>query len=167
MTEPTPPRWQEMPELRWTPGCVKLPRMPLPKVTLMKSAAKPLSDRAKVVIWAAVVGLVALVSVLTTTGCTSTVIPQPVPAAVASFDNNEQNSGILASTPSGFVVTDNFRQRYNALVATYGADLPTPATVDSGIAPIGDGKWLITKARMVDFLQMNAWRRAGLAPMKR
>lgn len=106
----------------------------------------------------------ALIVALVVAGCAVTVAPKPVIAEQASFDNNEQNSGIIMSTPSGFVVTDNFRLRYNRLIATYGADLATPATTDAGIAPIGPDRWLITKQRMIDFLEMNAWRKAGLAP---
>ena len=133
-------------------------------MTLKKSAVRPLSDKAKVCLWAGFVGIVALASVLLTTGCATTVVPHPVPAAVASFDGNEQTSGVIGSTPSGFIVTDNFRMRYNALIATYGSDLPTPATTDSGIARIGPDRWLIVKSRMVDFLEMNAWSRADFKP---
>ena len=106
----------------------------------------------------------AVIVALIVSSCATTVTPGPVESTQASFDGNEQNSGIIMSTPSGYVVTDNFRLRYNRLIATYGADLATPATVDAGIAPIGPDRWLITKQRMIDFLEMNAWRRAGLAP---
>jgi F0F1-type ATP synthase membrane subunit c/vacuolar-type H+-ATPase subunit K len=109
------------------------------------------------------VGLALLVCALNA-GCAGTVAPDRVEARQASFDGNEQNSGVIMSTPSGFVVTSYFRQRYNALIATYGGDFKPALKPDDGIAPIGEDRWLISKQRMIDFLEMNAWRRAGLQP---
>jgi len=141
----------------------------------MQSENKLLSDReqyeqarrddARAVRWISV-ALVICVAVLTfgVTGCAGTVVPRLVESQQASFDGNEQNSGIITSTPSGFVVTDHFRERYNALIATYGADFKPGLKPDSGIAPIGGGQWLISKQAMVDFLTMNSWRKAGLKP---
>lgn len=130
-------------------------------MTSKKSGSSLGNSIAKWLFLAAFAWLVAVI----VSSCIHTTAPELVEAAVASYDGNEQNSGVIASTPSGFIVTDNFRLRYNALIATYGADLPTPATVDSGIAPIGPDRWLITKQRMIDFLTMNQWRRAGLKPL--
>jgi hypothetical protein len=104
-------------------------------------------------------GFVFLVS-----GCASPVVPDPVYAREASFDGNDQTSGVLVSTPSGFVVTENFRRRYNALIATYGGDFNPILKPDQNIAPIGDDRWLISKQGMIDFLEMNTWRKAGLKP---
>jgi hypothetical protein len=97
-------------------------------------------------------------------GCASVVHPERVEARQASFDGNEQTSGILSSTPSGFVVTDHFRERHNAMIATYGGDFIPALKPDHGIAPMGGGRWLISKEGMTHFLEMNAWRRAGLKP---
>lgn len=103
-------------------------------------------------------------SALLFVGCGTTVTPDVVPSTQASFDGGQQNSGIIMSTASGFVVTDHFRARYNALILKYGGDFSPMLKPDSGIAPIGDDRWLISKQGMVDFLQMNTWRRAGLEP---
>lgn len=128
----------------------------------MKSAAKPLSDRAKVLLWAGVLAVLAIVSVVATAGCA--VVPRAVESSEASFDGNAQNSGVVMSTAAGFVVTDRFRARYNAMIVTYGADFRPPLAIDAGVSPIGEDRWLITKQAMVDFLTMNAWRKAGLKP---
>jgi hypothetical protein len=129
----------------------------------MKSASKPLSDKTKVFLWAGFIGLVALISVLSTTGCATTVTPAPVVSQQASYDGNAQNSGIIMSTATGFVVTAHFRARYNSLIATYGGDFKPALKPDAGIAPIGEDRWLISKQAMIDFLEMNAWRKSGMA----
>lgn len=111
-------------------------------------------------------GLVIVAWLFLLFGCVTTTVPAPVEARQASFDGNDQNSGIILSTATGFVVTGHFRERYNALIATYGGDFKPPLEPDAGIAPIGDDRWLISKQRMIDFLEMNAWRRAGILPAK-
>lgn len=131
----------------------------------MKTKSNPgLSDGWRVTLWAAFIGLVALISVLTTTGCVGTVVPAPVESAQASFDGSEQNSGVIMSVPSGFVVTSHFRERYNALIAIYGGDFKPPLKPDSQVAPIGEDRWLLGKQGMSDMLLMNAWQKAGLKP---
>jgi len=107
-----------------------------------------------------------LATALLFVGCGTTVTPDVVHSTQASFDGGQQNSGIVMSTASGFVVTDHFRQRHNALIAVYGGDFAPPLQPDHGIAPIGTDRWLISKQGMVDFLQMNAWRKAGLEPKR-
>jgi hypothetical protein len=106
--------------------------------------------------------LVALVVGLT--GCGTTVKPDLVAPGEVSYDGSVANSGIILSTETGFVVTDHFRARYNALIAVYGNDFTPPLKVDTGIAMIGTDRHLITKQAMIWFLEMNAWRRAGLKP---
>lgn len=96
------------------------------------------------------------------TGCGTPVIPQAVAAQEASWDGNVQNSGIIMSTENGFVVTDHFRARYNALISVYGNDFTPPLKVDTGIAMIGTDRHLISKQAMVWMLEMNQWHRAGL-----
>lgn len=103
-------------------------------------------------------------AVVALAGCSSPVIPHAIDAREASFDGNAQNSGVITSTPSGFVVTDHFRARHNALIAVYGGDFSPTLKPDHEIYPIGEDRWLISKQGMVDFLEMNAWRRAGLEP---
>ena len=111
--------------------------------------------------------LVAALGLWLVVGCGHTVTPDPVTSSQASFDGNVQNSGIVMSTPSGFVVTSHFRERYNAMIAKYGGDFAPPLKPDSGIAPIGEDRWMISKQAMVCFLEMNAWRKAGLEPQSK
>jgi hypothetical protein len=97
-------------------------------------------------------------------GCASTVTPDRVTAAAPSFDGNEQTSGVLSLNANGAVVTDHFRYRYNALVATYGQDFTPPLKGDAGFTAITSSRWLIDRQHLSQFLEMNAWHRAGLKP---
>lgn len=98
------------------------------------------------------------------TGC-STVVPKPVASSEASFDGNQQNSGFLSFEVNGAArITANARDRYNALIRTYGRDAQLVA--DQGLSPNSDGSWSITKECLVKFLEMNDWKRAGFAPVK-
>ena len=109
----------------------------------------------------------ALVSVLTTTGCVSTVVPQPVERTQPSYDPSDKGkptSGVIMSVASGFVVTDHFRQRHNALIAVYGGDFKPPLKPDWQIAPISEDRWLIGKQGMSDFLLMCDRENAKLKP---
>lgn len=110
--------------------------------------------------------LLALILCLALAGCTSTVTPDRVTSSVASFDGNEQNSGIISGNANGYVVTAHFRDRYNALVATYGRDFSPPIEPDAGIVEIESRKslYLIDRQHLAQFLEMNAWHRAGLKP---
>lgn len=113
-----------------------------------------------VVVVVILAGLLAVASV----GC-STVVPRAVNEPVQpSFDGNEQNSGIVASTESGFIVTAYFRDRYNALVAVYGKDFTVPLKRDAGLAKLSPTEWLIDRQHLVQFLDMAAWQRSGLPP---
>lgn len=97
------------------------------------------------------------------TGC-GTVVPKSVAAETASFDGNEQTSGILSSSPAGFVVTGHFRDRYNALVKVYGHEFTVPLKRDEGVTRMDGGRWLIDREHMTKFLEMNALSRAGINP---
>jgi hypothetical protein len=96
-------------------------------------------------------------------GC-STVVPKTIDANVASFDGNEQNSGILRSTPAGYVITPHFRDRYNALIDVYGDDFLVHLKRDEGITPLSPTELLIDRQHLDKFLEMLAWQRSGLAP---
>jgi len=94
-------------------------------------------------------------------GC-HTVTPQRVTDTTISFDGNEQNGGFIGYTTNGFgVLTPRGRERYNALIDTYGASLTPPLTNDYGVQPFTNGTWLITKEAVVKFNAMNARRKAG------
>ena len=95
-------------------------------------------------------------------GCASTVKPDPVTATQASFDGNEKNSGIVSSHPNGFVVTAHFVDRYNALARIYGRDFTPPVKPNDGLLRITAERSLIDRQHLSQFLEMNAWHRAGL-----
>jgi hypothetical protein len=140
----------------------------------MKSAAKPPSDyerareenrRTAAALAVAVILVLGLITAVIGAGCTAPTIPDALPTASApSFDGAEQNSGVLSSTPAGFLVTPHLRDRYNALVRRYGADFAPPLQVDAGLTRLGPESWEMSKQAMVNFIEMNAWRRAGLLP---
>ena len=108
--------------------------------------------------------LFGLALALAVASCT-TVVPTPADVPVAaSFDGAEQNSGIVAVTPSGlFLVTDHARARYNALVAAYSAAFAPQLVPDAGLSPAGAGRWTMTPQAMADFVTMIQWRRMGRA----
>lgn len=94
----------------------------------------------------------------------STVVPEPVAPEAASFDGNDQTSGILSSNANGFIVTDHFHERYNALVAVYGREFAVPLTPNAGFVQITVNLWLIDRQHLAQFLEMQAWQRAGMKP---
>lgn len=94
----------------------------------------------------------------------STVTPQLVTPDSASFDGNDQTSGIISVNANGYVVTDHFRDRYNALVAIYGSDFSVSIKADDGLINISTNRWLIDRQHLSQFLEMTAWLRAGLKP---
>ena len=96
-------------------------------------------------------------------GC-GTVIPSTVRSSAASYDGNDQNSGIISASAEGYVVTAHFRDRYNALVAIYGRDFAVPLKPDDGLT--NNGQWVIDRQHLSQFLEMSAWSRAGLQPIK-
>jgi hypothetical protein len=104
-------------------------------------------------------------------GC-MTITQHAVKSNNASYDNNVQNSGIISSTMGGFKVTAHFRDRYNALVDTYGdaklsdkTPIFTPALVrDGGITANSDGTYTITKQAMMWMVQLSELKRRGFKP---
>ena len=108
---------------------------------------------------------------LSFSACT-TIIPSTVNSNNASFDGNEQNSGIISTTMDGFKVTTHFRDRYNALIAVYGdakqsdgSPLFTPALIkDFGLTSNVDGTYTMTKQAMVFMVQMSEMKRRAFKP---
>lgn len=108
-------------------------------------------------------------------GCLSTVVPKPVHSEQASFDGVERTSGVVqfSSELGGFIVTDNFVRRYDALVDIYGntkdslTRLPyfAPALVRRYGVSQTRGMWIITPDAMTKFVRMNQWRKAGRVPL--
>jgi hypothetical protein len=110
------------------------------------------------------VALTILCAGLALSGCASTVSPDRISADAASYDGNAQNSGIISANALGYVVTAHFRDRHNALVALFGRDFSPPLTPDAGLTEITSDRWLIDRQHLSQFLEMNAWNRAGLKP---
>ena len=107
--------------------------------------------------------LLAVVSLGLLPACT-TVTPSIVPAAVASFDDGGQNSGVLEVAPGGRIVTRHFRDRYNAAVKVYGKDFSPALAVDEGFTERPDGSFFVDERHYSYALQMNKWRESGLKP---
>lgn len=108
--------------------------------------------------WAATAWLIIFTAILwLIVGC-ATVRQDPVKPTAASFDGNDQNSGVLRSVPEGYVVTAHFRDRYRALTESYGHLFRPALATDSGIRAVGDA-WIIDREHMVKFLTMNQWDR--------
>jgi hypothetical protein len=96
------------------------------------------------------------------TSCTSTVLPEPVVAKRASFDEMEENSGVIevvhdpSGRVAGWIVTARARARYNALIEKYGS-LWTPAIgPDYGVTALEAGRFLLTNEAMEKFIVMSA-----------
>lgn len=98
-------------------------------------------------------------------GACTTVTPHAIESHIASFDGNEQNSGIISVNANGWVVTPHLRDRYNALVKIYGGDFKPRIEKDDGIRELPSGNYLLDKQHAVYFLEMVAWQRAGLKPV--
>lgn len=95
-----------------------------------------------------------------------TITPAAIASSQASYDGGDRTSGILASVEGGYTVTARFRERYNGLVASYGAAWSPAIGADYGLTAQFDGTWLCSREAMEKFLVMNAWRRMGRAPAK-
>lgn len=113
--------------------------------------------------------LLGILSLVLLVGChtvSGVYIPEPVHSTTASFDQGEQNSGILAELPdgTGFVVSSGFVARYDALVQLYGKRFTPELHKGDGLRVLDGGKIGIDNERMVKFLVMNKWRKSGIAP---
>ena len=112
-----------------------------------------------------------LFCILLLAGC-MTVVQSPVRSNEASFDGNEQNSGVISKVSDGFVVSANFRDRYNILIETYsntklqdGTPLFIPnIKKDFGIKPNNDGTFTINKQGMVIMVQLSSIKRRAFKP---
>ena len=59
-------------------------------------------------------------------------------------------------------MTPHFRDRYNAMIKTYGEGFSPELKKDAGTSPRGDGNYFIDKQHMVYFLDMNLKRKSGI-----
>jgi hypothetical protein len=112
-----------------------------------------------------------LILCLALTGC-MTVVQKPVKPLVSSYDNNVQNSGVIAKNEYGFQVTAHFKDRYNSLISIYGNVLLqdgtpvfTPSLVkDTGVTDNKDGTYTLTKQAMANMIIMSKLQREGFKP---
>jgi hypothetical protein len=118
------------------------------------------SNKLKVVI----LSLLAGITIIIMTACTSTVIPKPVVDNVPSFDGNSQTSGVLSNAPNGsLIISESARARYNAMVEQYGNRFIPPLVKDAGVQPwTVPGQYTIDKEHDADARTMNRWRKSGV-----
>lgn len=108
--------------------------------------------------------IVMLLAVLLCAGCFSTIVPPPVKPIAASYDNGERNSGFYGFVTNNGVaygiISPHARDRYNALIATYGKKFSPRIKEDYGIID-NNTNYLITLEGLSDFAIMNQWRKNG------
>ena len=101
------------------------------------------------------------------TGC-GTVTPQPVQPRAASFDGNQQDSGLLNGgkpLPNGnFLITPHALARYNALIAKYGKTFLPPLAAAEGTIEQADGNFQIDAEHIADFARMNLAEKSAIKP---
>jgi hypothetical protein len=114
-----------------------------------------------------------LILCLALAGCISqTIRPTDIAPTSASFDGNVKDSGIIAVTPTGTLVTSHARDRYNGLIAVYGSDkefVPAlvpdqgvkPAPLEAVVAANRGPLFVLDQQAVVNFAKMNRWRRMG------
>jgi hypothetical protein len=98
------------------------------------------------------------------TGC-GTVTPGAISSEHASFDGNDQNSGVIGRDPlgRGYIITHRARDRYNALVKVFGRDFSPALRADAGVISAGDA-YVIDREHLIKFIEMSRWAKAGFAP---
>ena len=120
----------------------------------------------KWVVWLTLAALVLLM--LFASACTVT--PVQVKSRQASFDGNQQNSGLVAFQPDGSaVITPHAHDRYTNLLASFGKDLPLPPKypeegmfqTNGTFAGYGTNVpvWIMDAQHLNYFKAMNRWRK--------
>lgn len=122
---------------------------------------KAISVKLSAISLAVCLSLFALHSSLFLPGCASTVTPHRVEAKQASFDQGQQNSGIINLTATGAIITGRAKDRYNALADVYGNQWMPAIKAGYGLTDLGDGTWLISKEALEKWLVMAEWHRMG------
>lgn len=94
-----------------------------------------------------------------------TVTPKVVTNGQASFDGNEQNSGIIGLDATDCaIVTQHYRDRYNGLVQQFGLKFSPVLIPDEGFVPTGTNTFLVDRQHRFYFNTMNRWRKEGKPP---
>ena len=110
----------------------------------------------------------ALAALLLFSACSvqqSAVAPKAPVAAAPSWDGNEQNSGIISADANGFVCTPHFLNRWDAMLANFGAKLSPARKIGDrdGITEEGTN-YRFTAEAMSRFVQLNRIRKSEDAP---
>lgn len=103
----------------------------------------------------------ALLGMMLAAGC-GTVTPKLVTSSGPSWDGSALNSGTIGFVTNGTVlyieVTPHWRDRYNAMIATYGGRFKPALTPDYGLTRLSTNS-LVTPEAYRKFCQMNRWRK--------
>lgn len=129
-----------------------------------KNAASLLSDLAwMAVAWLLLMGL-ALSLAAISGGCT--VAPRPVRNAQASFDGDQQNSGLIGYDAQGRrIISRHALERYNALIARYGAKFTPPLQPNAELLFLTSTNTAILNAQGAFYFEtMNRWAHQELPP---
>jgi len=95
--------------------------------------------------------------ILIFSGCSSieTYVPNPLVDNVASWDQNEQNSGLIDYIDGeGFLLTQGAANRYKALTEQYGESHTPPLKRGEGLKKRGD-YFILPNEYMVEFIVMS------------
>lgn len=92
-------------------------------------------------------------------GCAGTVAPKVVASSQASWDGTNQNSGSIGWAPGKrLIITPHARDRYNALISSYGSRFKPALVPDQDIEPSGTGNtFLLAPAGIEHFSAMVQW----------
>lgn len=93
-----------------------------------------------------------------------TILPAPAPQEQqASFDGEQQNSGIIDYIPSvGYIITKNAKERYQSLVAIYGSSSLPLVLADSGISKYKKtDKFVMSSEAMTNFAIFSEKSKSG------
>jgi hypothetical protein len=101
---------------------------------------------------------------ITLAGCVHTELPDVARAVTPSLDGNVANSGLLSLDEGGGIITANARERYNGLIALYGAAFVPPLTVNAGLTTATNG-WRMDREHLADFAMMNRWHKNNRPPV--
>lgn len=98
-------------------------------------------------------------------GCTVT--PVPVKDSQASWDQNQQNSGLIGFDNEGFaIITPHARDRYNSLTELYAGHFSPKLKADEGVSknPADPGTYRMTKEALTHFMAMVRFKKENKEP---
>lgn len=111
------------------------------------------------------VGILCFACLFIAPGCT--VRPKVVRNSQASFDGNEQNSGLIGYDSQGNgIITHHARDRYNALIDEYGPLFKPPVNRDGGLVATSTNTYLLDGEHLFIFATMNRWKHQNFVPGK-